>query len=160
MDLEGRAEENIEVTGSQGRFSEAIMKTNDLQYLRSGLRVKCEKDVNPSVRWTCLSFTVWLRTYMEFLIRVVAYLKTDYQLKTRDKRELESATFFAPYDKNIEPYIRIATGDYEELVSERGKNDALWAILSSMAHEIIHYQQWLEDKEMDEKEAEREAKNY
>ncbi|MFS0892129.1 hypothetical protein AB3M94_25520 [Peribacillus frigoritolerans] len=28
------------------------------------------------------------------------------------------------------------------------------AILSSMAHEIIHYQQWLEDKEMDEKEAE------
>ncbi|WP_413024503.1 hypothetical protein [Peribacillus frigoritolerans] len=23
-----------------------------------------------------------------------------------------------------------------------------------MAHEIIHYQQWLEDKEMDEKEAE------
>ncbi len=54
VDLEGRAEENIEVTGSQGRFSEAIMKTNDLQYLRSGLRVKCEKDVNPSVRWTCL----------------------------------------------------------------------------------------------------------
>ncbi|MEB2493828.1 hypothetical protein SOP93_22100 [Peribacillus frigoritolerans] len=146
VDLEGRAEENIEVTGSQGRFSEAIMKTNDLQYLRSGLRVKCEKDVNPSVRWTCLSFAVWLRTYMEFLIRVVVYLKTAYQLKTRDTRELESATFFAPYDKNIEPYIRIAT--------------ALWAILSSMAHEIIHYQQWLEDKEMDEKEAEREAKNY
>ncbi|MEF2098400.1 hypothetical protein V3595_27930 [Bacillus sp. CFBP9009] len=50
--------------------------------------------------------------------------------------------------------LRIATGDFEELVSERGKNDALWAILHSMAHEIIHYQQWLEDKEMDEKEAE------
>ncbi|MGZ9817445.1 hypothetical protein ACXM0N_16230 [Peribacillus simplex] len=45
-------------------------------------------------------------------------------------------------------------GDYEELVSERGRNDALWAILRRMAHEIIHYQQWLEDKEMDEKEAE------
>ncbi|MFS0605302.1 hypothetical protein [Peribacillus frigoritolerans] len=51
VDLEGRAEENIEVTGSQGRVSEAI--TNDLQYLRSGLRVKCEKDVYPSVRRTC-----------------------------------------------------------------------------------------------------------
>lgn len=70
---------------------------------------------------------------MEFLIRVVVYLKADYQLKTR--RELASATFFfAPYDKTVEPYIRIATGDYEELVSERGKNDALWTILSSMAH--------------------------
>ncbi|MCK1985657.1 MULTISPECIES: hypothetical protein [Peribacillus] len=130
------------------------MTTSDVQYLRSGLRVRCEKDVNPSVRRTCLSFAVWLRTYMEFPVRVVVYLKTDYQLKTRDTRELASATFFAPYDKTVEPYIRIATGDYEELVSERGKNDALWAILRSMAHEIIHYQQWLEDKEMDEKEAE------
>lgn len=53
VDLEERAEENIEVTGSQGRVSKAIMKTNDLQHLRSGLRVKCEKDVNPSVRRTC-----------------------------------------------------------------------------------------------------------
>ncbi|MGE7596460.1 hypothetical protein ACQKM1_26310 [Peribacillus frigoritolerans] len=74
---------------------------------------------------------------MEFPIRVVVYLKTDYQLKTRDTRELASATFIAPYDKTVEPYIIIATGDYEELVSERGKNDALWTILSSMAHEII-----------------------
>jgi hypothetical protein len=58
------------------------MTTNDLQYLRSGLRVKCEKDVNPSVSRTCLCLAVWLRTYMEFPIRVVVYLKTDYQLKT------------------------------------------------------------------------------
>ncbi|MCY9140438.1 hypothetical protein [Peribacillus frigoritolerans] len=130
------------------------MTTNDLQYLRSGLRVKCEKDVNPSVSRTCLSFAVWLRTYMEFPIRVVVNLKTDYQLKTRDTKELASATFFAPYDKTVEPYIRIATGGYEELVSERGKNGALWTILRSMAHEIIHYPQWLEDREMDEKEAE------
>ncbi|WP_157831116.1 MULTISPECIES: hypothetical protein [Bacillaceae] len=55
---------------------------------------------------------------MEFPIRVVV---TDSQLKTRDTRELASATFFAPYDKTVEPYIRIATGDYEELVSERKK---------------------------------------
>ncbi|MFS0603864.1 hypothetical protein [Peribacillus frigoritolerans] len=130
------------------------MTTSDLQYRRSGLRVKCEKDVNPSVRRTCLSFAVWLRTYMEFPISVFVYLKTDYQLKTIDTKELASATFFAPYDKTVEPYIRIATGDYEELVSERGKNDALWTILHSMAHEIIHYQRWLEDKEMDEKEEE------
>lgn len=67
------------------------MTTSDVQYLRSGLRVRCETDVNPSVRRTCLSFTVWLRTYMEFTIRVVVYLKTDYQLKTRDTKELASA---------------------------------------------------------------------
>ena len=70
--------------------------------------------------------------------------KTDYQLKTRDTRELASATFFAPYDKTVEPYIRIATGDYEVLVSERGKNHALWAILRSMAHEI---RKWMRKKQ-------------
>ncbi|WHY77265.1 hypothetical protein QNH20_24860 [Neobacillus sp. WH10] len=65
-----------------------------------------------------------------------------------------SATFFAPFDKNVEPYIRIATGDYEELVLERGEIDALWAILGSMEQEIIHYQQWFGDKDLDEDEAE------
>ena len=67
------------------------------------------------------------------------YLKKDYQIKNKYSKELVSATFFAPYDKAIEPYIRIATGDYEELVSERGEIDALWALLGSMAHEIVHY---------------------
>ncbi|MDP9740695.1 UNVERIFIED_ORG: hypothetical protein QFZ59_002525 [Bacillus sp. B2I3] len=70
------------------------MTTSDLQYRRSGLRVKSEKDVNPSIRRTCLSFAVWLRTYMEFPIRVFVYLKTDYQLKTRDIKELGNFTFF------------------------------------------------------------------
>lgn len=91
---------------------------------------------------------------MEFPIKVVVYLKKNYQIKNRFTKELVSATFFAPFDKNVELYIRIATGDYEELVLERGEIDALWAILGSMAHEIIHYQQWVGDKDLDEDEAE------
>ncbi|WP_350302154.1 hypothetical protein [Peribacillus frigoritolerans] len=129
------------------------MTINCLQYPRSGIRVRCEKGINPRVRRSCLNFAVWLRSNMEFPIRLVVYLKKDYQIITRDTKETASASFFAPFDKTVEPYIRIATGDYEELVSEIGEIDALWAILRSMAHEIIHYQQWLEDKEMDEKEA-------
>jgi hypothetical protein len=68
-----------------------------------------------------------------------------------------TATFFAPYDKNVEPFIRIATGDYSELIEERGKKDALYAMLDSMAHEIIHYQQWLENRELNEEEADEEG---
>lgn len=49
------------------------MATNEVQYLRSGLRVRYERDVNPSVRQACLSFAVWLRAYMEFPIRVVVH---------------------------------------------------------------------------------------
>ncbi|MFP7486299.1 hypothetical protein SFC65_19235 [Priestia filamentosa] len=121
---------------------------------RSGLIVRSEKGVDPSVRQSCLNFAAWLRVNMKFPIRVVIYLKKDYQIKNRFSKELVSATFFAPYDKKEEPYIRIATGDYEDLVEDRGEVDALWAILGSVAHEIIHYQQWLDDRALDETEAE------
>lgn len=133
------------------------MTTHDLLFPRTGLRVRCDKGLNKAVRQSCINFAVWLRANMEFPIRVIVYVKKDYQIKTRDTKELASASFFAPFDKTVEPYIRVATGDYDELVSERGEIDALWAILGSMAHEIIHYQQWLEDREFNEKEAEIES---
>ncbi|WHY78647.1 DUF2750 domain-containing protein [Neobacillus sp. WH10] len=82
------------------------------------------------------------------------YLKKDYQIKTIDTKELVSATFFAPFEKNVEPYIRVATGDFEELVSESGYESAIFAILNSIAHEVMHYQQWIEEREFDEDEAE------
>lgn len=62
-----------------------------------------------------------------------------------------------PYNKNEEPYIRMATGDFEELVSERGEENAIYAILECMAHEIIRYRQWLENPDMDAEKAETEA---
>lgn len=130
------------------------MTTANSKYPRTGLRVRCEKGVNSNVRESCLNFASWLRSNIDFPIRVVVYLKKNYRIKNRFTKELVSATFFAPFDKTIEPYIRIATGDYEDLVSERGKVDALWAILGSMAHEIIHYQQWVWDKDLNENEAE------
>ncbi|MGU3396812.1 hypothetical protein [Priestia aryabhattai] len=123
-------------------------------YPRTGLRLRSEPSVDPEVRKACISFCKWLRTQMEFPIRVVLYLKKDVQIKNRTTKELVTATFFAPYEKDVEPYIRIATGDYKDLIRERGKIDALYAMLDSIAHELCHYQQWLEDKELEEGEAE------
>ena len=54
-----------------------------------------------------------------------------------------SASFFAPFRRNVEPFIRIATGDYGTLQRERGLNNALAAFICSFAHEVIHYQQWV-----------------
>ena len=102
---------------------------SNIQYLRSGLRVRYEQGVNSRVRQACLNFAIWLRINKKFPIRCVVYIKKDYQIKTLDTKEMVSATFFAPYDKDVEPYIRVATGDYEELVSERGEEDAVFAIL-------------------------------
>jgi hypothetical protein len=78
-------------------------------------------------------------------------LKKDYQIKNRYTKELVSATFLAPYDKNLEPYIRVSsTGDYLEMLDERGQDNALAVILGSIAHELGHYYQWVDDKELDE----------
>ncbi len=123
-------------------------------YPRTGLRLRSEAGVHPEVRSVCIQFCKWLRTQMEFPVRVVIYLKKDYQIKNRTTKQMATATFFAPYDKNVEPFIRIATGDYSELIEERGTKDALYAMLDSIAHEIIHYQQWLENRELNEEEAE------
>jgi len=123
-------------------------------YPRAGLRLRSEPRVDPEVRIACINFCKWLRTQMEFPIRVVIYLKKEDQIKNRTTKEMVTATFFAPYEKDVEPYIRIATGDYKDLIRERGKIDALYAMLDSIAHELCHYQQWLEDKELEEEEAE------
>jgi hypothetical protein len=121
---------------------------------RAGLRIRSEKGVPAKVRESCINFAVWLRLNLEFPIRVVVYLKKSDQMKTMDSKELVSATFFGPYDKNSEPYIRVATGDYDELVKSRGETDAVYAILTSFAHELVHYQQWVDDRNFDESEAE------
>jgi len=39
-------------------------------------------------------------------------------------------------------------------LKSRLSKTAVFAILNSMAHEIIHYQQWIEDRDFDEDEAE------
>jgi hypothetical protein len=54
-----------------------------------------------------------------------------------------SASFFAPFDRNAEPLIRIATGAYGRLKKTRGRDNALAAFLHSLAHELVHYQQWV-----------------
>ncbi len=119
---------------------------------RTGLRIRCLKGVDPEVRRACIEFGKWLRQNYNFPIRVVIYLKPDYQIKNQEG-EMVSATFFAPYCKEEEPFIKISTGDYDELVTKWGEDDALAAYLNSIAHEIIHYIQWLDDRPLSEREA-------
>jgi hypothetical protein len=71
---------------------------------------------------------------------------------------MRPASFFAPYKRNVEPFIRIATGDYAALKAKSGRNNALASILCSLAHEIVHYQQWRNKRKLNEKEARQKAK--
>lgn len=122
---------------------------------RAGLRIRGQRG-HPIVREALKRFAKWLRQEYKFPIRVPVYLNQHRRFVTIDGEEV-TASFFAPYDSNVEPYIRIASGDYDELVAERGKNDALASYICSLAHEIVHYQQWISDGKTKEDGAVEEA---
>lgn len=114
--------------------------------MRTGLRIRGGRG-NPIVCRALVRYAVWLRRLFEFPIRVPVYLCPEKQLVTMHG-DLVSAAFFAPWDRRVEPYIRIATGDYPELRRERGRDNALAAYLCSLSHEVIHYRQWVEAGEI------------
>jgi hypothetical protein len=124
---------------------------------RSGLRIRCEKGVDIEVREAILKFAIWLREQIRFPIRVPVYVKKTERIKNM-YGEIVVATFFAPYDKTVEPYARISTGDYNELNERNGKYEALGAILHSMAHELAHYEQWVKDRPLSERTTTRRAR--
>lgn len=126
---------------------------------RNGLRVICDKNIHPEVRRAVKEFVSWLRKEFKFPKRVRMYIKAQRRIKSK-KGDMVCGTFFRPADRNIEPYIRVATGDYEELVVKRGKDNALAAVLFSIAHELTHYFQWLNDIDLTLIGEERQASVY
>lgn len=125
---------------------------------RTGIRLRFDKGVNPEVRRACLEFVQWIRKNFDFPIRIPIYFKNK-EFILSNQGEHVSATFFGPYNKCLEPYIRISVGDYGMLLKSRGKDNALAAILRSIAHELSHYYQWIKDT-FDDPNAERQARYY
>ena len=111
---------------------------------RKGVRLRFDKNVHIDVRKSCIQFVRWLKTEYIFPMRVVIYFKGSEKVKSI-LGESASATFWGPYDTRREPHIKIAVGDYEELLKECGRDNALAAILCSIAHELSHYFQWLKN---------------
>lgn len=111
-------------------------------YPRSGLRIRAERG-HPAVGAALVRFARWLRREFEFPVRVPVYLLPTASLRTRDGRSC-SASIFLPWSRRVEPYIRIATGDFEGLRRKHGRDDTLGVYLHSLSHEIVHYRQWIE----------------
>lgn len=127
---------------------------------RTGLRTLYDCDVNPEVKRACKEFIVWLRTQYYFPKRVRLYVKSSRRIRCRLGSDLVCGTFFRPGDRDVEPYIRIATGDYDELLNNRGQDNALADILWSIAHELTHYFQWVNDIKLTPVGEERQATIY
>lgn len=124
------------------------------QTIRRGLRLRCDKGVHEDVHFAAIHFCRWLRSEYEFPIRVVVYLKNKTKIINSQTRETVTATFFAPFDKSAEPYIRVAVGYYSDIIAQNGRLHAIYPIVESIAHEVAHYFQWIDDKDLSENEAE------
>ena len=116
---------------------------------RCGIRIRGHRG-HPAVRGALIRFARWLRETHEFPIRVPVYLSAGERVQTVHG-EWVSASFFAPWDREVEPYIRIATGDYPQLCSREGRDDVLASYIASLAHEVVHYQQWVATGETHER---------
>jgi hypothetical protein len=126
---------------------------------RTGLRLKFDKDVHNEVKRACKEYCNWLRKMYYFPIRVPIYIKSKEKIKSMDG-EMVTGTFLGPYDKFVEPYIRISAGDYQGLLIKRGKDNALAATLYSITHELTHYFQWINDFEQTNRSEEWQATYY
>jgi len=134
-------------------------KYYELTYHRSGIRLRFDKFVDHEVKRACKEFVFWIRKEYFFPIRVPIYIKATDKVKANDG-EMVSAICFIPNNRLFEPYIKIAAGDYYAIKNKRGKDNALAAILKSMAHELTHYFQWINNLTLTNKGAERQATMY
>lgn len=110
---------------------------------RIGIRLKASRG-HPEVAAAVRAFLVWIRRHVEFPIRVPVYLLKS---ETVPGKPTASASIFLPWNRKEEPYMRIPTGDYAATRRTRGRDNALAGVLTSLAHEIIHYRQWVETGE-------------
>ena len=126
---------------------------------RAGIRFRFDKNVNPEVKQGIIKLSKWLRNNYEFPKRVIVYVKETNRIRAKDG-DLVVGTFWRPFDRKKEPYVRIATGDYEELLKEISKESAITSIIFSLFHELTHYFQWLNNLNLTLVGEERQATVY
>ncbi|REJ69996.1 MAG: hypothetical protein DWQ31_01900 [Planctomycetota bacterium] len=110
--------------------------------MTTGLRIIGHRG-NGEVRQAFIRYAKWLRARHDFPVRLPVYLSGSRRIVTVDG-ESATASIFLPFDTRNNPYIRIPTGDYQNLVVQHGRDNALASMLCSLSHELVHYWQWLE----------------
>lgn len=132
--------------------------------VRTGLYTRFDNRIPPEIKWPCYMFCEWVREYYEFPIRLPIYFKVSDTVRTMDGGQV-SGKCSNPYDRLEEPHITIATGavsDFEAHCQNYGLEDAIFALLCTISHELTHYYQWINDirqgdTEIERQENEREA---
>ena len=127
--------------------------------LQPGLKLRFEKGVDPCLRAYCLQFGQWLRREYVFPVGITVSVKKAARIRAIDG-DLICGSCWKPDCKYKMPYIKIASGDYHELLAQRGEVPAIAEILLAIAHELTHYFQWLNGVELTPLGEERQANRY
>ena len=90
----------------------------------------------------------------------MVYIKNSFKITAMDGDKVVGTFWRIEDNYTIEPYIRVAAGDYKDLCSKWGKDNALTAILVTMAHELTHYFQWINSLHLTLIGEERQATKY
>lgn len=119
-------------------ISEKWMKNPDIYHSgrRTGLRMRYDKEIDPEVKAAFQELVDWIRARFYFPVRVTVYIKASEQVTASDG-DLCVSVSSLPYSYLDEPHSKIATGDYDELVSKRGILQAKIAILLPLFIELF-----------------------
>lgn len=128
------------------------------EHIRIGLRMHYDRHINNFLKCILVHYVNWIRKNYQFPIRINVYIKNRSQIKALDSSSV-SATFFGPFDRLQEPYIKVAVGDFNDWIKETDLFQAVCSVLSSLAHEFTHYYQWVNNFNLTEVQEERQA-NY
>ena len=126
---------------------------------KSRIQLHCDKNTNEDLKLACRHFIQWVKKEYYFPIPLCINLKKQALLKTRDGGTAVG-TFFEPTDDSVLPHIRIATGDYPDLLDSLGRDDVIATILTVIAHEMTHYFQWINALPLTERGRERQSTQY
>lgn len=139
--------------------SENWKKYCDNRESLTGLLLKFDKDVNFEVKEICKSLCKWLRNEYYFPVQLRIYIKSNYRVRA-DYGELVCGIFLPPDERWRNPRIRIATGDFEEIVRDEDEDTAEEELIYSICYQITFYFQWLNHVQLTEIGQKRQASYY
>jgi tetratricopeptide (TPR) repeat protein len=122
---------------------------------QKGITIRCSREVDTKIRDICVEFTGWIRKNIALPIKVTIYVRKNYKSRISEN-DIFKASFFAPYLKSDNPFIRVDVENHK--IENSDEESTILSILESIAHEIVHYVQWIEGLPFSEDEAERKSK--
>lgn len=117
--------------------------------IESGIVFIYDKRVNKEVKRACVNFQKWLSKNIFFPVKLYVYIRNSEHVKTTKGESVVGRLSVPKNYKNIENgdvFAEISVGDYKKLLNTKNKSVALADILDPIAHEIIHYFQWINNE--------------